>query len=107
MNHLRALAPLFLVLCGNAHAEKSIPMEVEVIDVRYEQPTPAKWIRYEGLPSEKVSQVVKEARREGADCHEFKGELLVCRYPGAGPKTVGIDWNKLHDDELKEALDGL
>lgn len=107
MNHLRALASFLLLLCGNVQAEQTIPIEVEVVDVPYEQSTPARWIRYEGLPSVKVAQVVEEAGKQGGDCHEFKGELLVCRYPGGGPKQVGIDWNKLHRDELKEALDAL
>lgn len=107
MSLLRVLAPFFLVLCGNALAEQTIPMDVEVIDVQSDQSSPPKWIRYEGLPSEKVSQVVNEARTHGADCHEFKGELLVCRHPGTGPKSVEIDWNKLHAGNLKDALNGL
>ncbi|MFJ3110222.1 hypothetical protein [Pseudomonas putida] len=106
MNYLSVLATFCFVLSGTAQAE-TISMPVEVIDVRPEQSTPSKWVRYEGLSSEKVAHVVKEAGKQGADCHEFKGGLLVCRYPGDEPKSVGVDWIKLQGDGLKEALDGL
>ncbi|HDS0956983.1 TPA: hypothetical protein QDZ28_000629 [Pseudomonas putida] len=106
MNYLSVLATFSLVLCGTAQAE-TISIPVEVMDVPLEQSTPSKWVRYEGLSSEKAAHVVKEAGKQGADCHEFKGGLLVCRYPGEDPKSVGVDWSKLQSDGLKEALDGL
>lgn len=99
---LRLLAAMGLFLCGVAQAGQNISIPVEVTDVKRAQTKPAEWVRYDGLPSDKTSQIIAEAKSQGADCHEFSGRVLICRFPGSEPKQVGLDYST-----IKEALDGL
>ncbi|MBM5459013.1 hypothetical protein H8F21_15705 [Pseudomonas sp. P66] len=102
MTKLRVLAAMGLLLCGAAQAGQNISIPVEVIDVKREQTKPAEWVRFEGLSSGKASKVVSDAKAQGADCHEFSGKVLVCRFPEVEPKQAGVDFSS-----VKDALDGL
>lgn len=88
----------------SAMAGQNVVIPVEISDVKIAESTPVRWEQYVGLPADKLTSIISAAQSAGADCHEFPGQNLVCRYPGTGETRVGIDFS---NPRFQEALNRL
>lgn len=84
------------LVSGFAQAAQKIEIPVEVKDVVIDQPTPARWVEFQGVHPDKAAGLIAEGQNGGGACHELSAKgTVVCYFPPNVPRTVGIDWERI------------
>lgn len=92
----------FAMASGVTLAAQPIEIPVEVTTVKMEGSGPYRWEVSRSTPHDKAITLIAENEKAGGVCHEIAdAQIVVCLF--TKNSTVGIDWEAMSKDLLKDA----